>query len=135
MNKFVEEFEDCSPRADSLIHSLRAFGYGLGMAIADLIDNSIFAESQLITIDYDWNDADPWIRIMDDGTGMSEKELLNAMKFGSSSPLEVRDPKDLGRFGLGMKNRRGWVSILIGARLFGIIIYGNWKPMSIGIIL
>ena len=103
MNKNSEEFEDCSPRADSLIHSLRAFGYGLGMAIADLIDNSIFAESQLITIDYDWNDADPWIRIMDDGSGMSEKELLNAMKFGSSSPLEVRDPKDLGRFGLGMK--------------------------------
>jgi len=103
IKEITEEFEDCSPRADSLIHSLRAFGYGLGMAIADLIDNSIFAESQLIQIDYNWNDADPWIRIMDDGKGMSEQELLNAMRFGSSSPLEVRDPKDLGRFGLGLK--------------------------------
>lgn len=37
-----ENFEECPPRADAMIHSLRAFGYDLGMAIADLIDNSIF---------------------------------------------------------------------------------------------
>ena len=103
MDKITENFEDCTPRADSLIHSLRALGYELGMAIADLIDNSIFAGSELIEILFEWNDGDPRISILDDGKGMSEQELLNAMKFGSSSPLETRDPNDLGRFGLGLK--------------------------------
>ena len=61
------------------------------------------AGSELIEILFEWNDGDPQISILDDGKGMSEQELLNAMKFGSSSPLETRDPNDLGRFGLGLK--------------------------------
>ena len=103
MNNVAENFEDCPPRADALINSLRAFGYNLGMALADLIDNSIFAEAKKVIIDYEWNDGDPWIRIRDDGKGMTEEKLIQAMKVGSSSPNEVRDLKDLGRFGLGLK--------------------------------
>ena len=34
---------------------------------------------------------------------MSEDELHEAMRPGSRSPLEERDPSDLGRFGLGLK--------------------------------
>ena len=34
---------------------------------------------------------------------MTETELFNAMRPGSRSPLEDRDPADLGRFGLGLK--------------------------------
>ncbi len=34
---------------------------------------------------------------------MAEDELKNAMRPGSRSPLEAREPKDLGRFGLGLK--------------------------------
>jgi len=98
-----ENYEICPPRADAMIHSLRAFGYDLGMAIADLIDNSIFASAKNIWIDYAWNEGNPWIRIMDDGTGMTEERLVEAMRLGSQSPLEDRDPKDLGRFGLGLK--------------------------------
>ena len=54
MENNTENFEDCPPRADALINSLRAFGYGLGMAIADLIDNSIFAGADTIEIDGFW---------------------------------------------------------------------------------
>ena len=36
------------------------------------------------------------VRIIDDGKGMSESELVNAMTLGSKSPLEDRDPEDLG---------------------------------------
>lgn len=97
------DFEDCPPRAEALIHSLRAFGYDLSMAIADLIDNSIFAGASNIWIDYSWNDGDPWVRILDDGTGMEEERLVEAMRLGSMSPLEDRAPEDLGRFGLGLK--------------------------------
>ena len=103
MKEIAEKFEDCPPRADSLINSLRAFGYNLGMALADLIDNSIFAEAKKIEIDYEWNEGDPWVRIIDDGKGMTEKQLFKAMKVGSSSPNEDRNPNDLGRFGLGLK--------------------------------
>ena len=75
----------------------------MSMAIADLIDNSIFAGAKNIWIEYAWNDGRPWIRIMDDGTGMTEERLVEAMRLGTQSPLEERDSKDLGRFGLGLK--------------------------------
>ena len=96
-------FQDCPPRADALIHSLRAFGYDLSMAIADLIDNSIFAAASNIWVDYAWNDGNPWVRILDNGKGMNEEQLVEAMRLGSMSPLEDRAPEDLGRFGLGLK--------------------------------
>ncbi|MHB8160260.1 MAG: ATP-binding protein [Thermoleophilia bacterium] len=96
-------FEECPPRADALIHSIRAFGYDLRMAIADLIDNSIYASASKISIEYSWNNGNPWIRILDDGSGMTEERLYEAMRLGSQSPVEQRDPDDLGRFGLGLK--------------------------------
>lgn len=99
----ANNFEECPPRAEAMILSLRAFGYDLSMAIADLIDNSIFAGAKNIWIEYAWNDGMPWIRIMDDGSGMEEARLFDAMRLGTQSPLEERDSKDLGRFGLGLK--------------------------------
>lgn len=98
-----DRFIDCPPRADAMINSLRAIGYDLEMAIADLIDNSIFAQAKTIHIDYDWNEGDPWVRITDDGQGMIEEDLNEAMRLGSSNPLEQRSSSDLGRFGLGLK--------------------------------
>lgn len=98
-----DNFIDCPPRANAMIHSLRAIGYDLGMAIADLIDNSIFADAKNITVDYCWNFGNPWVRITDDGCGMAEHMLNEAMRLGSSNPLDPRLPTDLGRFGLGLK--------------------------------
>lgn len=96
-------YEDMPPLASAMIASMRAIGYDLPMAIADLIDNSIFAGASNIWIKYHWEGPSSWIYVLDDGRGMSEGELKNAMKFGSKSPVEERDPKDLGRFGLGLK--------------------------------
>ena len=106
MDESVEkqsDFQDCPPRAEAIMHSLRAFGYDLPMAIADLVDNSIFARASKVWISYDWNDGHPWVRILDNGAGMEEEQLVNAMRLGSRSPLEDRDSYDLGRFGLGLK--------------------------------
>src|SRR5437016_308347 len=83
--------------------SLRAFGYELPSAIADLVDNSIFAEAKNIWVDFVWEGENSTICITDDGRGMSVEELVNAMRPGSRNPLESRDPKDLGRYGLGLK--------------------------------
>lgn len=97
---------DCDlaePHAAPMSESLRAFGYELPSAIADLIDNSIFAEARNVWVDFEWNGALSTIAVTDDGVGMSEAELVDAMRPGSRNPLESRDPKDLGRYGLGLK--------------------------------
>ena len=44
-----------------------------------------------------------YIAILDNGSGMNEKEINIAMQYGSKNPTEERDKKDLGRFGLGLK--------------------------------
>lgn len=98
--------EDCDhaePNAAAMIESLRAFGYQLPSAVADLVDNSIFAKAKNIWIDFSWNGAESTICITDDGVGMNEQCLVDAMRPGSRNPLESRDAKDLGRFGLGLK--------------------------------
>ncbi len=97
------EVEDAPPRPSALIESLRAFGYALPTAVADLIDNSITAGARNVWIDFEWHGRDSVISIRDDGRGMSEEVLLEAMRLGSMGPQESRDPDDLGRFGLGLK--------------------------------
>lgn len=100
---YSEDYELAKPNAASLMQSLRAFGYDTATAVADLIDNSITAQAAKIFIQFEWNNGKPWIAIADDGYGMSESELFEAMKTGSKNPLDERDADDLGRFGLGLK--------------------------------
>jgi len=92
-----------TPVASSMIETFRAVGYSFQTAIADIIDNSISAEAKNIWFDYEWKGKDTVICIKDDGFGMNQDELIQAMRPGSKHPLEVRNPKDLGRFGLGLK--------------------------------
>lgn len=96
-------YDEVAPHAASMIESMRAYGYTLATAAADLIDNSIAAGSTTVWVDTWWSGADSWIAITDDGHGMSETELRNAMRLGSRSPLSDREVTDLGRFGLGLK--------------------------------
>lgn len=91
------------PEPSALVESLRAFGYSLRTAIADLVDNSIAAKARNVWIYFKWYGAASWVSIKDDGDGMTEDSLVKAMRPGSQSPLEERSPKDLGRFGLGLK--------------------------------
>ena len=98
-----EDFEIADPDPSSLIEAFRALGYSLATAIADLIDNSISAGAGNIAIKFHWAGGNSYICILDDGHGMSESVLLEAMRPGSKSPLDVRSPQDLGRFGLGLK--------------------------------
>lgn len=96
-------YDHAAPHASSLIESLRAFGYTLETAIADLIDNSISAGARSVQVRFYWDGMNSWIALQDDGRGMSEAELVEAMRPGSRNPLDIRDPRDLGRFGLGLK--------------------------------
>lgn len=95
--------ERVAPRASVLIESMRDIGYSLQTAVSDIVDNSITAGATLITFLADTASEDPTIGVLDDGFGMTESELLEAMRPGSRSPLEERVRADLGRFGLGLK--------------------------------
>jgi len=97
------DYDNCPPNADATIESIRSLGYDLGIAVSDIIDNSISAGADTIWIYYEWKEADSYISIIDNGKGMQETELIEAMRLGTTSPTEERDEKDLGRFGLGLK--------------------------------
>lgn len=90
------------PFAPILVESTRSIGYSFEAAVADIIDNSISAGATGVSIDFQSNDP-AWLCIMDNGSGMTEEELINAMRYGSKSALDERGKDDLGRFGLGMK--------------------------------
>ena len=91
-----------APNASDLLESMRALGYSLESAVADLIDNSLSAKATRIGIRFSPFD-DPYVAILDDGTGMLPAELTAAMRHGSQSPAQQRSDQDLGRFGLGLK--------------------------------
>lgn len=90
------------PYAPMLIESTRAIGYSLEAAISDIIDNSISAGAVNIHVQY-WSSSSPYIAILDDGCGMTEKALTEAMRYGCADPTILRDAQDMGRYGLGMK--------------------------------
>lgn len=94
---------EVAPKPDTLVHSLRAFGYKLTTAIADIVDNSIAAGAKNVWIEFIWRGPESSVSIIDDGHGMNPEKLTEAMRLGTMSPLETRESRDLGRFGLGMK--------------------------------
>jgi len=95
--------EIVKPSAESLSESFRSFGYDLKSALADIIDNSISAEATEIRIFFYWKGKNSYISIFDNGTGMDESELVQAMMIGCKNPKHEREKSDLGRFGLGLK--------------------------------
>lgn len=91
------------PSAACLSASMRDLGYSLETAIADLVDNCISASAEKIDILCDVSGERPLVVILDNGKGMTESELLAAMRHGTENPRRHRSPRDLGRFGLGLK--------------------------------
>lgn len=98
-----EDYDLANPNPSALVESLRSVGYSLPTAIADIVDNSVTAKASEIHITFHWAGLGSWISMLDDGLGMTEPELKEAMRPGTRNPTATRDPYDLGRFGLGLK--------------------------------
>jgi len=64
------------------------------------MDNSIAAGATRIDLETSFEGDISWIRIIDDGLGMSRAQLREAMRFGTRRDY---DENDLGKFGLGLK--------------------------------
>ena len=98
-----EAWEEAAPRPGALVESLRSFGYSPETAIADLLDNSMSAKAKRMDLKFVWDGYESHVAVIDDGAGMTEVVLQEAMRPGSMSPLQARAQSDLGRFGLGLK--------------------------------
>ena len=85
-----------------LMESMRAVGYTLETAVADVIDNSITARASFVDVVFAGSPS-PWIAILDDGVGMGKPELQQAMRLAGTNSRSERAMHDLGRFGLGLK--------------------------------
>jgi hypothetical protein len=89
-----------APSAARLTTSLRDIGYEFPSAVADLVDNSIAAEASRVEIIIRSDGADSLVMIADDGHGMTQNGLTEALRFGSRRAYRSGD---LGRYGLGLK--------------------------------
>jgi hypothetical protein len=97
------EYEIANPRPAGTIESLSSLGYSTEAAVADLVDNSIAAEARQVDVMFTWDGRASWVAVTDDGRGMSESELVTAMTIAARGPGTPRTPRDLGRFGMGLK--------------------------------
>src|SRR5690606_11771674 len=83
--------------------TFRAMGYSIETAIADIIDNSITAGAKNIWTDYVWRGSNTTLSILDDGTRMTNEQLIPAMRPGCKNPIDERNRDDSGRLGHGLK--------------------------------
>lgn len=113
--------------AKALLTGLRAIGYSFSTAVADIMDNSISALATEIRIFSDPLADDPYFCFLDNGFGMSRKELDNAMLPGSDREEKEDSEIELGRFGLGLKS-----ASLSQCRVFTVVSkkYGKINAMS-----
>ncbi len=92
--------DDFRPSAARLVESLRDTGYSEKAAFADIVDNSIAANATKISIELQYLMGEFRVIITDNGEGMTDAELKNAMRYGSD---KRPNPKSLGKFGMGLK--------------------------------
>ena len=95
---------DASPSPASLLATLSRVGYSFFTAAGDILDNSIAAGAQRVDFQLLRYKDNYRLTICDDGSGMSEEELIANMVVGCKDPSQERGINDLGRFGAGLKS-------------------------------
>lgn len=94
-------YVEVQPNAARTLLALREMGYDSYSAIMDLIDNSIDAGATRVRVQVREAGEDRVVEILDDGKGMDEGTLAEALRLGSN--VEYEDArKRLGKFGMGL---------------------------------
>jgi hypothetical protein len=93
---------ELAPSPSRLVESLRDTGYSYQAAFADIVDNSIAAGANHVEIDIKESiyGGEITVAFYDNGSGMDESAIVNAMRYGSE---KRPSPKSLGKFGMGLK--------------------------------
>lgn len=100
----MTEVDKIAPRPQATIEAIRSIGYSFATAIADIVDNSLPVNSSVVEVIVFADGYKSWCAVVDDGDGMSEEELREAMRLGSGGSKRIRKESDLGRFGIGLKS-------------------------------
>jgi histidine kinase/DNA gyrase B/HSP90-like ATPase len=87
------------PHARRTMEALRELGYDSYASVLDITDNCIDAHATKIDIEVSEQRGDIIITVDDDGTGMDEDTLSEALRLGSDTQ---REATDLGKFGMGL---------------------------------
>lgn len=86
-----------------LITGLRDTGYDFNTSLSDIVDNSIDAKSTVIDVGIELrSNGKPVVTVADNGCGMDRSSLIDGMRYGAKDTTN-KDPKRLGKFGLGLK--------------------------------
>lgn len=96
----VQKHREIPPNAGKTIAALRELGYGSHTALCDIIDNSLDAGATKVWVSVKQMGKQLALEILDNGRGMDEQTLTEAMRIGSDTPHETYD---LGKFGIGLK--------------------------------
>jgi hypothetical protein len=83
--------------------ALRDGGYSVPVAIADLMDNSIAAGANSISVTVVAGPAGHTVYIADNGRGMASKGLEDALRYGSMAKATQADGHNLNKYGIGLK--------------------------------
>jgi Histidine kinase-, DNA gyrase B-, and HSP90-like ATPase len=90
------------PDPEGLLEALSRIGYSTPEAIGDIVDNSIDAKASRILIRVLRRESRlTSIAIVDDGAGMTEARMEQAMGFGVRTG---KGAKSLGKYGMGLKS-------------------------------
>jgi hypothetical protein len=96
----VKQVVEVIPNAKRTFAALRDIGYSFNSAVADIIDNSIAAGASGVGVTFRREGKSVWLSIVDDGRGMTDEKLLEAVRLGSDEEYEHGS---LGKYGMGLK--------------------------------
>lgn len=92
---------ESAPDPAGILAAISRIGYSLPESIADIVDNSIDAGARHVLVRFLRTPAAiTGVAIVDDGSGMDERTLDHAMRFGVKVAHKTRD---LGKYGIGLK--------------------------------
>lgn len=105
----MKEDIEVKMNAARVCYAISKIGYRPSSAIMDIVDNSVTAEATSIFINLEL-DPDKTLAkkdnvlsytIIDNGKGMSDKEIINSLKLGSDA---FYDARSLSKYGMGLKS-------------------------------
>lgn len=123
--------EKISPNHKKEADLYSRIGYRLEEAVADLVDNSIDAHSKNVLVRFQTHSEGVHsVVIADDGDGMSEAQLREAMRIGSDSS---KSQDQLGKYGTGLKSASlsQARSVTVLSRQEGVAVGRRWTHQSI----